>query len=168
VHKTSLLEAVANLYFTPERGGVEMFDAAVAGIDLVIGPEDDLSLPETFTLLKDESVEEPDGPITLEDVAVLEGCESYVKGEKMLVREKEAGKRAGLRAAKALLRQQHLIPVEWRGNKVLIFTGMIVRDRDGLRFVACACWDGDRWYLAWGWLDNYFDSGNRAMRVPRK
>ena len=142
--------------------------AAVAGIDLVIEPEDDLSLPEGFTLLTDESVEEPDGPITLEDVAVLEGSESYVGGEKMLGREKKAGKRAGLRAAKALLRQQHLIPVEWRGKKVLVFTGTVVRDRSGDRCVACLCWLGDRWYLYWFWLDLNFNSDCRAVRVSRK
>ena len=142
--------------------------AAVAGIDLEIMPEDDLSIPEGWKLLVDESVEEPDGPVTLEDVAVLEDGESYVGGEKMLKRAIKSGNRAGLRAAKALLRQQHLIPVEWRGNKVLVFTGTVVRRRCGDRCVAYLCWGGDRWVLRWCWLGYCFDSHCRAVRCSRK
>jgi len=146
-----------------------MSDAAVApGIDLVILPEDSDTLPEWGELLKDESVEEPDGPVTLEDIDVLEDGESYVGGEEMLKRAIKFGNRAGLRAAKALFRQQHLIPEEWRGKKVLVFTGTVVRDRDGLRLVAYLCWDGARWYLRWLWLDGYFGSLCRAVRCSRK
>lgn len=145
-----------------------MSEVAVApGIDLEILPKDDLSIPEGWQLLTDESVEEPDGPVTLEDVAVLEDGESYVSGEKMLKRAIKSGKRAGLRAAKALLRQQHLIPVEWRGKKVLVFTGAVGRYRGGSRDVAYLYWYGDRWYLDWYWLVSDFDSLFRAVRCSR-
>ena len=139
-----------------------MSDASdVVGLDVDIRPEDDLSLPEWAELL--ESVEEPDGPVTLEDVAVLEDGESYVSGEKMLEREKEAG----LRAAKALERQQHLIPVEWRG-KTLVFTGTVARFRFGRRHAACLFWNGGRWCLGWRWLGVSLDSDYRAVRVYHK
>ena len=142
--------------------------AAVTGIDVDIMPEDDLSVPEGWTLLADESVEEPGGPVTLEDVAVLEGNESYVGGETMLKRAIKSGNRAGLRCAKALLRQQEKIPVEWRGNKILVFTGTVVRLRRGFRYVAYLYWFGVRWYLFWYWLVNFFNSYYRAVRCSRK
>jgi hypothetical protein len=138
--------------------------AAVAGIGLEILPEDDLSIPEGWQLLTDESVEEPDGPITLEGIAIME---TWVAGEKILGQEKRAGKRAGLRAAKALFRQQHLIPIKWR-KKALFFAGTIVQDCYDYRSVIYLYWDSDQWCLEWSWLDDGFDSDDCAVRCSRK
>lgn len=137
------------------------------GITLEILPEDDLSMPEGLELIADECVEEPDGSITLEDFAFLKEGENYVVGEEMLKREKQAGDRLGLRTAKALLRRQDLIPVEWRGKKILVFTGAVARSRGGNRYVAYLGWDGDRWFLDWSWLDGFF-SDCRSVRRSRK
>lgn len=166
---TSLLKAVTDLYLQLLEGKVlVMSDLAVADIDIVVMRKDDSSIPEGWQLLEDESIEEPDGPVTLEVVAVLEGDESCVGGEELLEREKKVGKRAGLRAAKALLRKQRLIPAEWRYRKYLVFTGTVVRSLVGDRLVAVLCWGGYGWFLYYTPLSVFFGSEYPAVRCSRK
>lgn len=140
------------------------------GLAIEVRPEDDLSLPEGWELVEEDSEADEaklDGPVPLEDVVFLKGNEGYVGGEEVLKRAKKLGPRAGLRCAKALLRQQSLIPAEWRGKKVLVFTGTVARDQRGDRRVAYLYWGGVRWCLRWPWLDDGFGSDYRVVRLRK-
>jgi len=125
-------------------------------ITIEVRPEDDLSLPDGRRLVEEESVEEFDGPATLEGAKFLEGYEAWINGEEMLERAKKLGDCAGLRHAKALLRQQNLIPANWQ-EKILVFAGTVARGSDGHRDVAYLCWYVYRWDLFWSCRDDTFD-----------
>lgn len=136
-----------------------------------ISHEDRYNIPEGLQLVAEDSVEEPNGLVKLEDVVVVDDSiiHGHISGEKMLECEKKAGKRAGLRAARAFLRQQHLIPVEWRGKKVLGFMGTIVCDDYRNRVFPISYWDGARWCLRWRSIYKTIEALSlfRAVRCSR-
>jgi len=121
-------------------------------------------IPVGWGLVENESIEEePDGMVTLEEVTILKDGESYVNGEKMLQRAIESGNRAGLRSARALIRQQHLIPAEWQERR-LVLAGVVVRRPLGARYVAYLYWSGSQWRLNWEWLGNQLGPNYRSVR----
>ena len=107
------------------------------------------------------------GEPTLTFKEFLREGESCVSGDVMLARaEKMPGGPTGQSHAERMLEQQDRIPVECRG-KVLVFTGTVwVRPR-GDRFVACLCWDGERWCLNFGWLGSGWSSRCRVVRLRK-
>lgn len=60
-----------------------------------------------------------------------------------------------------LLANSELIPDEWKG-KYVFFWGTIYRYSDGLRYVRCLYWGGDRWHCGNDWLDLVWDSSRPA------
>lgn len=67
-----------------------------------------------------------------------------------------------LEGGRFLLENQEMIPVELRG-KLLLLGNTEVFDPGDYRFVCCLLWDGVRWELGCGWLDD--DFGERYVVV---
>ena len=87
--------------------------------------------------------------------------EASIGGEEMVKRAKESGISSGLRDAEAMLRQQDKIPSDLR-KCVLVFPEVWQSPR-GVRNVWYLAWDGDEWYLVYGWLRNDFCSYDRLV-----
>ncbi len=133
-------------------------------ITIEVSPEDDLTLHEGWRLVEEESVEEPEGLVTLQFPKLLSRGESCVSGEEMLRRAKRLGQRAGLRCLKASLRMQGLFPGFRRGSEVPVFPGTVVLNRDGQRAVPYAMYSGGDRYLGWILLAGGLGPASRLVR----
>jgi hypothetical protein len=60
-----------------------------------------------------------------------------------------------------LLKNQHLIPEEWKG-KYIFFWGTIYRDSKKNLCVRCLCWHRGAWRWHYGWLASDFLSNDPA------
>lgn len=117
--------------------------------------KDDWELLENIELVGDP---------TLELVEFLKDKESFVPGDVMRERAKELGGLTGQFHAERLLGGAESIPKEWR-QFYLLFPGTVWRDSGGDLLVPYLRWDGDRWFLGWGWLDGVFYSSFRVLRL---
>ncbi len=127
---------------------------------------------ESWKLLEDTGEPVEFDASRLELVSFLQTDEPYAGGETMLkrARGKEpvkgqmlVGCNWGQRHGEALLRNQHLIPVEWRG-KVIVLPGTVWQDGSRDRFVACLVFRGERWVLDFYWL-GHFGSDYQLLRL---
>jgi len=144
-----------------DEGGLAM-DEIVAAVARKFKPFVRDMVQEGWTLL--ENTTKPIVSIDkLEPVPFLKDSESYVGGEEMARRSLELHANLGQHQAEYMLEHQADIPEEFR-QYVLVFPGTIWRNRDGLRNVPCLGWDGERWYLDFGWLRGSFDSDCRLLR----
>ena len=91
--------------------------------------------------------------------------EVSIVGEELVQRAKKQGAPTGLRHAEAMLREEDKIPSEWR-KYVLVFPE-VWQDPDGHRNAFYLHWDGDRWYLSYGWLRAGFVSGYRLVGLRK-
>jgi hypothetical protein len=91
----------------------------------------------------------------------LRGGMNSINGEEMVRRAKEQDALTGLRHAEAMLRNQERIPVEWR--KYYLVFPEVWQNPGGNRYVFCLYWDGWRWCLYYGWLDDGFSSNFRLV-----
>ena len=91
----------------------------------------------------------------------LRSGETSIVGEKMICRAKEQEIQTGLRHAEAMLRNQEMIPTEWR--KYYLVFPEVWQDPNGSRRVFCLCWGGGRWFLLYYWLDCHFFSDLRLV-----
>lgn len=99
-------------------------------------------------------------------VPFLNDGESSVVGEVMAQRAVTLDASYGQEDAEWLLERQDMIPAELR-NYYLVFPATKWRSPVGDRDVPCLDFDGDRWYLSFGWLGSGFGGGGRLVR-PRK
>jgi hypothetical protein len=88
----------------------------------------------------------------LEIVSFLKEGESYINGEEMRKRAKELGS-LGQHQAEQLLKQASDIPEEWK-NYYLLFPETVWRHPGGLLYVPYLYWDGGRWVLRFGYVDD--------------
>ncbi len=144
-----------------------MFDLRLCTIE--VGPEDDPWLLGDLEVVSEESVDEPNGLIVLENFGFHGENEYWVEGEEMLKRAKGLGKCAGLRCARALLRQRDRISDTFRVRKVFLFPGTIVRGRlrHHHRYVPHLYWASDcgGWCLGWAFLVDQFGRKGRIVRL---
>lgn len=136
-------------------------------VSITVDPDAPLDCDKTndgWKYLSD--AKEPTGELTLELVEFLEQGETFISGQELVKRAKKRNALLGQRHAEALLRNQGVIPEEWR-NYYLVFPGSVLQDPGSYRGVPCLAWRGDRWCLDFGWLGDDFDSGGR-LALPRK
>lgn len=131
----------------------------------------DLDIPLDYDKTKDgwkylSDVKEPTGGLTLELVEFLKEGETFINGEELVKRTKKKDVLLGQRHAEALLRNQDVIPEEWR-NYYLVFPGSVLRSSLGDRRVPYLFWNDGRWCLYFYWLELHFRSGDRLV-FPRK
>lgn len=128
---------------------------------------------ENWKLLEDTGDPADFDASRLELASFLQTDEPYTGGETMLkrARGKEpvngqmlVGCNWGQRHGEALLRNQHLIPVEWRG-KVIVLPGTVWRDGRRGRCVAYLVFLGVQWVLHFFWLDFSFNSDCQLLRL---
>jgi len=119
---------------------------------------------ESWKLLEDTGDPAEFDASRLELVSFLQTDETYTGGETMLkrARGKEpvngqmlVGCNWGQRHGEALLRNQHLIPVEWRG-KVIVLPGTVWQGGSRGRLVTYLIFSGGQWVLNFLWLDSDF------------
>lgn len=82
--------------------------------------------------------------------------EEYVVGKVMRGRSVILEATFGLVDLKRFLAEPEKIQAEFRGKKVIIFTGTVLRGPDGCLLVAYLFWFGDEWALGFVWLDGNF------------
>ncbi len=151
---------------------LQQASAVLDKITFEVTAEDSDTLPDGWTRVKKDSVEQPPpGPMTIVFPSVhTDADETYITGEEFLRRSKERGgtRRRGLKAANALVREQAKIPEALRGKVVFVFDGDVVEDSDGDRKVPVVCWDGDQWVQDWDWLDDdiWFRLGRPVHACP--
>jgi hypothetical protein len=103
--------------------------------------------------------------------STLKKREKSIQGEKMFKRLKEKTNRILLDAGifKTLWENQILIPEKWKektnGNTTLIFfSGTVLRDSFGNRYVPCLYWDDRKWCSIYCWLaGNWFTNDPSAV-----
>ncbi len=104
--------------------------------------------------------------VKLELCEFLEPGETSVRGKIMAERAVKLGANLGQKHAETLLKNQHLIPKEWR-RFYLIFPGTVWQDSNGNRHVPYLNWSGKRWHLNFYWLEDDWNSRDRLLS-PRK
>jgi hypothetical protein len=100
-------------------------------------------------------------------VPVLKSGEKRIGGEEMLRRSRmELKAIGGQEDAEWLFKYQYQneIPREWR-EFCLIFPETVWQGEDGIRRVACLCWDGGCWRLYFFWLKDDWGSYVRVLRL---
>lgn len=100
---------------------------------------------------------------------VQEGDNGYVNGDTMLARAGNAYGSLGFVAVllKAQAEGKEIFPVASRGKNYFIMPRTILLDVSRGRRVACFGWDGSRWALGFGYLDDGFRGRIRFVR-PRE
>ncbi len=156
------VEAIVN-----KLGGMESVKRFLAGEAVVsakaIAFQHDMT-KEGWKLLEDVPF---DGqPFIPDIVGFLKSGESYVNGNVMRQRAKQANACLGQRHAEYLLNNQHLIPAEFR-QYCLVFPGTFWQHRDGSRSVPYLTWIGGRWYLDFRWLGYDWRSDARLVSVRK-
>ena len=157
------VEAVVN-----KLGGMEGVQRFLSGAsvvkDAVVAFQRDLR-KEGYEPLEDVPF---DGqPFTPDIIGFLKSGESYVNGDVMRTRAREANANLGHLHAEYLLNHQDLIPTEWRGKYYLVFPGTVWRSRGGRRRVPCLGWHGDRWCLRFAWLGHGWYSVDRLVSLRK-
>lgn len=146
-----------------------MSDSTAMTINVEIIPRDEEAVPKGWKKLEDKCITEPDGLVKLNVVPALDpkGGKCWVDKDEVIEREMEVGRRGGLRAAMALLREHNLIPIEWRG-KILFFPGTVIQEiHTGRRCIAYLCEDKGQWILDWSPLLHPFDAEDSVVRCSR-
>jgi hypothetical protein len=118
---------------------------------------------EGWKLEKDN--QEADGEFTPELLEFLKEHEPSVVGTEMEERVKNEPI-AGQRNLEAMLREQNMIPKEWR-KFVLVAPGTVWLGSGRHRLVPCLFWLGERWCLSFDWLGHGFGSDYRVVRLGK-
>lgn len=113
-----------------------------------------------WTLLEDAPFN--GGCFIPEFVGFLKSGESYINGKEMRRRAVELNANRGQRDAEWLLENQGGIPRELRG-KFLVFPGTVWFTSDGIHYVPCLDWRGDKWCWGFYWLGSVWGDSLRLV-----
>ncbi len=117
-------------------------------------------------LEKDSKAKEGEFVSELEEFLTKDDTEGYISGNELEKRIKGRDDLAGQRHLEAMLWDQASIPVEWR-NFYLVAPGTVWVYSNGCRDVPYLYWDGKQWVLDFFWIDYFFDSIDRLVRLRK-